>query len=412
MDAKKRERPATRYIPFRKKDIVEMCIASGGLAGKEQMQFRQLCEVLKSVYHFEYHQKLERLKDAYAPLNPDRDTRKVGFYTENQEAGFIAGLDELLDKANYEALSETELKHAMEESSLFQLKLHIDFDEFEEVLLYTRGESIRREEVKQWYGLRKQIIEFPNFDRVVIYIRFKKELKDTKLQHKPGSTMLKLFQNVPKADVEMLFPNTRLGMRTIDKLMIAVPALLGSGAIFTTKVGPSLLLFGGLLGYWFGISSEPVKLDQGVMLAIVIGVVGLGSYIWKQFVNFKNRKLTYMQTLTESLYFKNLDNNAGVFHRLVDDAEEEECKEAILGYYFLLTKSDLNTVSSLDEGVEAWFKERWDCALDYEVEDALAKLFDLGLISEADGQLKAIDMDTACQKLDKRWDDYFVYNQR
>tara|TARA_B110001469_G_C9327329_1_gene174897 strand:- start:313 stop:468 length:156 start_codon:yes stop_codon:yes gene_type:complete len=42
-----------------------------------------------------------------------------------------------------------------------------------------------------------------------------------------------------------------------------------------------------------------------------------------------------MKTLTDNLYFKNLDNNTGVFHRLIDAAEEEG-KEVILAYYFLL----------------------------------------------------------------------------
>ena len=68
------------------------------------------------------------------------------------------------------------------------------------------------------------------------------------------------------------------------------------------------------------------------LIALLAGLVTLGSYLWKQFNNYKNCKLSFMQTLTENLYFENLDNNAGVFHRLIDDAEEEECKEAILVY--------------------------------------------------------------------------------
>ena len=46
-----------------------------------------------------------------------------------------------------------------------------------------------------------------------------------------------------------------------------------------------------------------------------------------------------MKTLADNLYFKNLDNNTCVFHRLIDATEEEENKEVILAYYFLL-KSD------------------------------------------------------------------------
>lgn len=409
---KKRVRPKLRFIPFRKKDVVEMCVSTGGFDSKAQMRFREFCELLQSVYHFEYHKKLEALKDSYAPLNPDRDTRKVGFFTDNQDKGFIEGLRELLDKANYEKLSEEELRKAMEDASLFKLRLHIDFEDFEEVLVFARGESFRQEVVRSLMGLRKQSIEFSNFDRVVIYVRFKDVLKTRNVNQKPGSTMLKMFQNVPRADVEMLFPNTRVGMRTIDKLMIGVPAILGGGAILTTKIGPSLILLGTLVGFWLGIAGDPVDLDKTTILALVAGIVGIGSYIWKQFVNFKNRKLTFMQSLMESLYFKNLDNNAGVFHRLVDDAEEEECKEAIIGMYFLLTHPDLTNAEDLDRVVEAWFQDRWDTTVDFEVEDALDKLRELNLITEDAGKLVPVSIEKACEHLDHRWDQYFAFNRR
>jgi hypothetical protein len=35
-----------------------------------------------------------------------------------------------------------------------------------------------------------------------------------------------------------------------------------------------------------------------------------------------------LEALKENLYFRNLDNDAGVFHHLLDAAEEEEVKEA------------------------------------------------------------------------------------
>ena len=104
------------------------------------MKFREFCHLLQSVFHFEYHDTLETLKDLYAPLNPDRDTRKVGVFTEEPGESFTETLHGLLDKANYELLTQEELEAAFEESSLFQIKLHIDFDAFEEALLFTRGE--------------------------------------------------------------------------------------------------------------------------------------------------------------------------------------------------------------------------------------------------------------------------------
>jgi hypothetical protein len=58
--------------------------------------------------------------------------------------------------------------------------------------------------------------------------------------------------------------------------------------------------------------------------------------IFKQWSTFKNCKLRFMKALADNLYFKNLNNNDVVFHRLIDSAEEE-CKEAILAYYLLVT---------------------------------------------------------------------------
>ena len=115
-----------------------------------------------------------------------------------------------------------------------------------------------------------------------------------------------------------------------------------------------------------------------------------------------------MQALTQNLYFKNLDNNAGVFHRLADDAEEEECKEAILAYYFLLTSKQPLTKSELDSKIENWMACRWDCRIDFEIDDALSKLLTLGLVEQVNGELSAIPIEAGIRKLDQRWDDYFV----
>ena len=100
-----------------------------------------------------------------------------------------------------------------------------------------------------WIGLVSKTIAFTNYERVVVYIRFRDDYQQTKDQLpacRPGSTLLKLFQNVPKADLEMLFPNTPVRMRTVDKLLIGVPAVVSGGIVLTTKLGASLVLLGSL----------------------------------------------------------------------------------------------------------------------------------------------------------------------
>jgi hypothetical protein len=118
-----------------------------------------------------------------------------------------------------------------------------------------------------------------------------------------------------------------------------------------------------------------------------------------------------LKTLADNLYFRNLDNDAGVFHNLLDAAEEEETKEAILGWYFLRVADRPLSMVELDRMVEAWFAERLDCALDFDVTDGVDKLRRLELVTGDDQKLVAVPADVALERLDARWDGVFTYNQ-
>jgi hypothetical protein len=387
------ELPLLRFIPFRRSDIVQLCLAQGALDQQAQQHFRSAQEKLEQHFQHEFHGIKQKLKDAYAPLDPDADTRTIASLPAQADPSNLAEtLAQVLERANYEQVTEDGLQHALKSSSLFQVRLYVDLDDFDEVLLYTRGASQREETLKELFGLWRRTVRFTNYDRVLLYIRLKNEVdSDSALGDcQPGSTVLRLFQNVPEADLEMLFPNIRVGMRTLDKLMIGVPAVVSGGLVLTTKMGTTLLLLGSLLGFWLGMSSKPVQLDKAAFLVLSAGVVALAGYLWKQYANFRNRKLKYTQALTEILYFKLLDNNVGALFRILDDAEESECKESLLAYYFLLTKGSPMSASELDHTIEAWFAETLQCKLDFEIEDALAKLLKLELAINRSDQWEAV----------------------
>jgi len=401
----------TRFIPYRNNDIIEMCLSTSELDTTQADAFRTLSRVLQSVFHYEFHQLQEQLKNAYAPINPDADTRDVKLNNSSPDNRFIDLLESLLNKANYEKVSDEDLQQALREASMFKIRLQVDFSEFSEVLLFCRGQSVRNETLVSWFGLRKRNISFTNYDRVVVYLKFKDDFESSSYQlpvNRAGVTLLKLFQNVPKADLEMLFPNTRVRMRTMDKLLIGVPAVISGGIVITTKLGTTLVLIGSLLGYWIGVHQDPVELNKATVIALLAGLGTLGAYLWKQINNFRNRKLRFMQTLTRNLYFKNLDNNAGVFFRLINDAEEEECKESILAYYFLMNSGKALTAVELDSDIENWFAEHWQISLDFEINDALQKLVRLQLVEFNDGKYNAVNVDEAVKSLDTQWDNYFA----
>ena len=401
----------TFFIPFRKADLLQMCLHEWDLPAEEKKQFTQFYQLLENQFHLDFHQKLDSLKAAYAPLDPDADTRPLpeGLEEADKTGNLAQQLSEVLTKANYQALTEQDLAVAMEEASLFKIRLQVDLHDFEEVVLYSRGESIREEQLSSLLGLRKQTIQFRNYDRVVLFLRFKSSDTDEKLNNTvtPGSVVLKLFQNVPKADLEMLFPNTRIRMRNSDKLMIGVPAIISGAVMAATKLGATFVLLGALFGYWLGLSDTEVTLNKTSVLALLASLGAVAGYIWKQISSFKTRKVRFNQALTENLYFKNLDNNQGVFHRLIDDAEEEECKEAMLAYAFLLQAGTPLTSAELDKKIEQWFSNRWQCELDFDIEDALNKLSDLQLIEFNNQCYTAKPLGEALSVLDKKWDNYF-----
>ncbi|MCK8134524.1 TMEM143 family protein [Pseudoalteromonas sp. 2CM28B] len=406
-----------RYIPFRKHDIITMCVKE--LAKDQQTSFKQLCELLASLIHFQYHGTLESLKNNYAPFDPNSDTRLINSVTDEQKAqcqrDFAKDFANVLNAANFEVITHQDLQDALNEESLFKVRLEVEFEDFEEVVFYRRGESQLTETITSFWGLRKKPLHFTNYDRVAVFIRFKdKAYFESKnklpMGFEPSSTIVKLFQNVPKADLEMLFPNSEVRMRPIDKVIIGSSALIGGAVVLVTKLGASLLLLFALFAFWGGFRDEAVTMTQQHFITLAIGMGVFGSFVFKEWSKFKNRKIKFMKALSDNLYFKNLDNNAGVFHTLIDAAEEEDIKEALLAYTFLLKSEKGLSAQMLDEQIETWFKTKYKCELDFEISDALEKLTRMRLVTRTNYVYSAINLDHAKTILDERWDNLFQYN--
>src|SRR5919112_527613 len=246
------ERPAVtgeRFIPFRKTSIVAMC--ADEVPVEERRSFEAFTELLASLLHHEFRSRLEALKETYYPFNPDVDTRTVVELgpTERRAAQqrLVDELTVLAEDANFERISRDDLDRAFVEESLVKVRLEADFDDFEQVVFYRRGVRTREEQVKRWFGLRRKNVTFTNYGKVLVYVKFKdaahfealgkkKKKKADDLPFAPGSMIIKLFQDVPRADLEMLFPNARVRMRTIDKLLIGVPAVVSGIIMVVTKL--------------------------------------------------------------------------------------------------------------------------------------------------------------------------------
>ncbi|MEX1178785.1 MAG: TMEM143 family protein [Nitriliruptor sp.] len=413
--------PAGRFIPVRQRDLVDRLAADGALDDEDQRRFLPLVDLLDATFHFEFRSRLEALKDAYAPFRQDPDTRTIRSRDPEELAEarreLVRGLEELLEDANFERITLDEIHQAFEEESLLSVRVEVDFDDLDEVLVFRRGVNVREQQVKSWGGLRERTVTFTNYEKVLLFVTFKddahfghREVDVDALPFDPGSTVIKLFQDVPRADIEMLFPNTEVKMRRIDKLLIGIPAVISGIIVAATRLAATVGLILLLLGFWLGFRDEPVELDQSTLLALGAGLGTLGSYLIRQFTKYKARQMEFMKTLADNLYFRNLDNDAGVFFNLIDSAEEEEVKEALLGWYFLRAAGGPCSRQQLDAAVEAWFAAQLDIRFDFEVCDGVEKLRRLGLVEGDDEALSAVPADEALRRLDASWDRFFDHS--
>ncbi|OAD19640.1 conserved hypothetical protein, membrane [Candidatus Thiomargarita nelsonii] len=328
-------------------------------------------------------------------------------------------------------MTNEDINRAISADSYYGLNVWVDLDEFEKLVVYFRGSAMRVDHKRTWQSLflSKKAIEIPIYKRLFLLLKFKTEdqrvdelLKkweadnpesDPETKNKfekkirkqvqksrqnlpeglsEEQVFLKLFKDLPRTDLEMLFPNQEVRLKLFDKIKLAITG--GGGTlfgIFTT------------IGKVVAAAANPV---------LLIGAfVGLIAIIVRQIMNIFNQRTKYMMTLSRNLYFHNLDNNVGVMNYLIDLAEEEEGKEAILAYFFLHTHADENfTKEKLDRKIEGYLKSKYGTDIDFEVDDGIRKLREEGILREEEGGiLKVLDLQAASAILDKQWDNFFNF---
>ncbi|MDM8568864.1 DUF3754 domain-containing protein [Thiotrichales bacterium HSG1] len=412
-----------RFIPISKQEIVTDLLNNSNWDREEKKLFGDFCQIFAALYHYKFHSHLEELKRCYTSFNPDNDIISKQEYSaqqqQEQKNSLVKEIKKLLDNANYEILEIDEINQAMMADSYSGLSVSVDLEDFEQLVVYYRGLATKVEQKRHWTSLflRKKTFEVPIYKRMFMLLKLKSETKRVqelvaikgeeftkKLEqqvHKSRGSLpadinerhifLKLFKNIPRSDLEMLFPNRNINLRLFDKIRLAITG--GAGTLF-------------------GIISTVGKLATIVVLSpisILIAFGGLIGVIFRQIMSIFTQRNKYTMVLSQNLYFHNMDNNFGVISHLIDNAAEEEGKEAILAYYFLYTNPEKNfTQQELDAEVEKYIEERYGVSIDFEIDDGIGKLREEGiLIEQDDGTLKVLDLQKSCERIDEQWDNFF-----
>lgn len=405
-----------QYIPFDKEFLLEQQIAEYTSDKKEAGDFKKLFEILEHFFHNEAFNLIRKLKQNYALFDPDLNPKeRAGFIGKSDFLTFKETLLKVLERGNFSSVDKDTLNEALKNSDLIGLKLAIDFNDFKEYALYVRGHHKTREKVTKFIFWKKEI-EFEYYDRVMIYLNYndanyfnEKKIRLSDLPFDPGCIVLKIFKRVPKNDLETIFPNAVPKMSTTDKILFWVPGIGGGISLLSSKVIPALIVMHAAYksGESLNLLNSKTALNQGL---IALGI--LCGYLFRQYSSFVNKKIKFSKILSDSLYFKNLGNNSGAFYSLLNSSEEEELKETILAYSFLNRSKNPLTAEELDYKIESWFKTKLNTDLDFDVEDALFKLKNIGLGIENNGKWEVIPLNRALILIDEIWDGIFKYNQK
>jgi len=363
-----------------------------------------------------YAARLLDMEQTYEPFSPDTDLLHTRTFTPAERAAMqkrlVRQMADLLQEGNFTRVEPANVEFILTKDSAHGLDLKVDLDVFEEILIYYRGATTiteRRRDVTRAY-MRWKEVRVPVFQRMCLLfklkpfdVRVEEVMRERKVTHSKAERLvrnvrgrlpatvtsdciyIKLFKNMPRSDVEMIFPNTKVQFRLFDKVKLGVTA-------------------GGGLG--IGVVGSAGKLAAMSNPYTLLGAIaGLGGIALRQVSNFFNLRTRYMAVLAQNLYFHAMADNRGVMTLLADQAAEEDVKEEMLLYSVLAKERVLvRELAAVDEAIEQFLEQTFGITVDFSAETALARLKAEGIVVErADGMLETLPPCAAVQRIDKLW---------
>ncbi|MBL4806853.1 MAG: DUF3754 domain-containing protein [Rhodobacteraceae bacterium] len=393
------------YIPVRKSEIVSAILKDEALSSNERKPMAELIRWLALLFHVEFFSSSEYIKELYVELNPDRPGSDPLMSSHHDREKFLAELDKILIAANFRPLSEEEIDESDGMEGRIRVNIKIPTDVFSETRFYARGRRMQEFSVPIWFGLKHKVVEFETFDHVVFCMIPSltapvKKLKQGKLR--AGAAYLKLFRDIPVADIKSLYPNAQAALGILRKLMITVPAAVAIIPLLM-KIIPSFTVLLLVTSAYLGISGtvQDDTLKKGLAAAAVLAaVIGLGMRQWSSYDRYS---LRHQKHVTDHAQFNKMNKNAGCFDYLIAASEDAEVKEAFLAYALLHFEGKPLSQPELDDKVEKWFKNRFNVEIDFEIDDAIAKLERLSMVKHVGGKYVPVPIDVAIISCTDNW---------
>ena len=376
------------FIPVGREKLLECLTEFETCSESEKSELKKFFELISSVLHKQYHKRQIRVQKIYQPLDPDSVIILKDSDTKNSSEVFTE-LIEILANANYTKLATDELETAVDNATALGLRMKVDFSLFDELHVYGRGDEIQTWTKKSWWKFfKEEEFDVEVYQRLVIAFRLKDHDKLPKEQSS-SFVYLKSFKGIPHSDLHTLLPGTQIKMSLLDRGKIIIPALSGIvlSIVKIARLMVAVTIFASLaytIKFW-------------VIPAAII------YYIIKGFLSYQKTKDKYQLNLTRHLYFQNLNNNSGVLLRLLHEAEFQDYREMIITYYLVWKYGQAGiNAEKIHEIAEKKLKETIHLDINFEAEDALAKLEKLGAIKNENETWFPLPMEEIAEEIKKR----------
>ncbi|MGQ0457065.1 MAG: DUF3754 domain-containing protein [Hyphomicrobium sp.] len=416
------ERKRERFIPVTRYALMDRLTLDMVWKPGQSQEARRFFRYLDYWRQQQYNSVLLDLEQSYEPFSPDSDLLMTRYFGPEDRAAMkrrlVTGVESLLQHANYERIDPKDVSFILTRDSHYGLDLFVDMDAFEDILIYYRGASNKKYERRRLQKfMRKEEFDVPIFQRLFLLFKLKsfdarveemmakhrlsrdaaeKKVTNLRAALPPGindsNIYLKLFKNIPRTDIEMVFPNTQVRFRMWDKLRLGASAGggLGMGAV-------------GAAGKLALLTTNPI--------AAAGAAVGLGGIAFRQAVGFMNQKQRYMVVMAQNLYFHTMADNRGVILKIAARGAEEDIKEEMLLYSVLAKESaSRSDLPAVDAAIEQFLTQTFGIKVDFEIDDALDRLIRDGIVREdADGRLHTLPPGDAARHIDQMWDRFLDY---
>lgn len=349
---------------------------------------------MDAVLYQDERKRYATLKNCYRAIDPDNELGcRVESETLVDEMQRMASkrLDQGLIAAGFTSISEAELQAATGIVSRWGVPLRVDFELFEILAMYSRGDVMGVRLLRPWSRpWRQDPVDVRLYQRVAIVFRLKQPLRGE--EHlDPDCLHVRMYKNIPKTDIDMLLPGSQVRLTWLDGTKIIMPSLGSIGMTIWRIIRTAILVA--------AISMYTAVMIAGLLLLTVV-------YVARAVFSYFQTRHKHMLNLTRSLYYQKIESNAGVIYSVLEDARQQRHAAQLLACYAFAMESNPLSRRRLKRRVERIIRELTAIEVDFQVDDVLEDMSRFGLINwiEREQRWQMLTLEQALATLHQWWD--------